>query len=178
MSAGIGNDLLSPLGETLLDSASEHYTALVVPHSAIAPPALTAARADQLIRRPLQDQSAGEAMLAGLWLWHDCLEQSHNISQKLNNPTGSFWHAIMHRREGDFSNSKYWYARCKEHSVLRAIASAAENPDGLNASSFVDLVEGVHAERQSSQHEVAVQLQRLEWRELFSHCARAAAGVV
>jgi hypothetical protein len=133
----------------------------------------------------------GEAMLAGLWLWHDWLDESHAISQKLHNATGSFWHAIMHRREGDFSNSKYWYARCADHPVLPSLnaqASAIVNPlpadksilrltaHGWNPNAFVDFVEHVHDEPADSRYRIAVALQQLEWRVLFEHCTRAAAG--
>src|SRR5688572_13247850 len=54
-------------------------------------------------------------LLAGLWLYVDDLDRSHRISQDLDNQTGSMWHAIMHRREGDFANSLYWLRRAGDH---------------------------------------------------------------
>ena len=45
---------------------------------------------------------------SALLLWHDHLEASHEISQCLNSKDGSFLHALMHRRESDFPNAKYW----------------------------------------------------------------------
>src|ERR1700733_10019050 len=82
-------------------------------------------KAEQLLRVPAKSPENATAMLAGLWLWHDGLEESHAISQGLHSATGSFWHAIMHRREGDFSNSKYWYARCRTHPILAAMNGPA-----------------------------------------------------
>jgi hypothetical protein len=32
-------------------------------------------------------------MLSGLWLWHDFLDRSHEISQAVHTASGSFWHA-------------------------------------------------------------------------------------
>src|SRR5947207_15523927 len=82
----------------------------------------------------VRNEADADAMLAGLWLWHDWLDESHTLSQSLVSATGSFWHAIMHRREGDFSNAKYWYARCRTHPALRVIAVGAApilgTPDG------------------------------------------------
>ena len=37
--------------------------------------------------------------------------ESHTISQSIETPSGNYWHAIMHRREGDYSNAKYWFRR-------------------------------------------------------------------
>ena len=47
------------------------------------------------------------ACLAGLWLHHDFLDESHRISQEVHTTTGSYWHALMHRREPDSENTKY-----------------------------------------------------------------------
>src|SRR5439155_27265178 len=50
----------------------------------------------------VRDRLMGSACLAGLWLWFDYLDESHSLSQDIHTPEGSFWHGIMHRREGDF----------------------------------------------------------------------------
>ena len=68
---------------------------------------------------------------AGLWLLAGELDWSHSISQGYDSAEGSFWHGIMHRREGDFGNSKYWFRRVGKHHVhkelSRVIATEAES---------------------------------------------------
>jgi hypothetical protein len=130
--------------------------------------------ADAVLASPPRSRDDAEALIAGLWLWHDFLDESHAISQGLHTPTGSYWHAIMHRREGDFSNAKYWYARCRSHPVLAEIASRAGGRFEPNA--FVDLVARVYEAPDDPQHARAVELQRIEWEALFGHCVRAAQG--
>jgi hypothetical protein len=151
--------------------------------------------AAQLVSRPIADAQAAHSLLAGLWLWHDWLDESHQISQVIASPTGSFWHAILHRREGDFGNSKYWYARCRTHPVMRTIAVGATpilgNPamreqggigskisfsNGFDPDAFVDWVEEIHARPDDPSYRAAVEIQKLEWRALFADCAFAAAG--
>jgi hypothetical protein len=141
-----------------------------------------------LSKKPSNPDEAA-ALLSGLWLWHDCLDESHKVSQQLHTTSGSFWHAIMHRREGDFSNSQYWYARCQNHPSLQTIAAQANdviNPfpadkqilkltiHGWNADAFVDFVEGVSENPDDPRHKLAIALQQLEWRTLFDHCIRTA----
>jgi hypothetical protein len=167
------------------------YTKLVVSGAgnANAYPVLRALSPEMVLSQRPSNPDEATAMLAGLWLWHDCLDESHKVSQSLNTVSGSMWHAIMHRREGDFSNSKYWYARCENHPALTTLAVKAAdaiNPfpadkrvlkithHGWNADALVDLVEEVCDHPSDPRYGLAVALQQLEWRVLFDHCMRAA----
>lgn len=67
--------------------------------------------------------SAPPLVEAGLHLLNDDLERCHRIAQAHEGPDGNYWHAILHRREGDFGNSLYWYRRVGEHPVLAAMAA-------------------------------------------------------
>src|SRR6187401_2907583 len=74
---------------------------------------------------PVRDADMARACLAGLWLRFDDLDESHRVSQELHNAEGSFWHAVMHRREGDFGNSKYWWRRVGLHPVFGMLGEEA-----------------------------------------------------
>ncbi len=65
------------------------------------------------------------AVKAGLLLWNDDLDGSHRLSQQIDSPTGAYWHAIMHRREPDYWNSKYWFRRVGAHPAMARIAQEA-----------------------------------------------------
>ena len=187
-------DVLSPAARDVLKlNPSAAYTALVVSGAGYKEAAdnLEKIGPEVVLAKPAVDRDDASAALAGLWLWHDWLERSHKISQNLQSASGSFWHAMMHRREGDFSNSKYWYARCGDHPILASLARAAGdivNPypadistlriirHGWDASAFVDLVQAVHNHQDDPRHGLAIALQQLEWRMLFDHCLRGAAG--
>ena len=182
---------LSPAVNPILSAAS--YDRLVVTG---APPAmagklLAGVGVERLFAAPVWNSDDARAVLAGLWLWHDALDESHTISQSIATPNGSFWHAIMHRREGDFANAKYWYARCRHHAALGRVAAEAREVLGSAADSgplhrllgdawdpdgFVDVVEAVHRKRDDPLYATAVRLQQLEWHSLFDHCARGAVG--
>lgn len=102
------------------------------------------------------------ALAAALWLYVDDLPRSHTISQGIDTPTGSFWHGIMHRREGDFSNSHYWFRKVGNHSVMATI-------DGYDPHALIDAVAAAHEQGESPDH--LVDLQRREWQALFQWCA-------
>jgi hypothetical protein len=65
------------------------------------------------------------ALQAGLLLWNDDLDASHTVSQDVETQTGSYWHGIMHRMEGDYSNAKYWFRRVGSHPVYAQVAEKA-----------------------------------------------------
>ncbi len=66
-----------------------------------------------------------DLILSAALLWHDHLDASHTVSQDLPCPSGSFLHGIMHRREPDYSNAKYWFHRTGVHPVFPDIAARA-----------------------------------------------------
>lgn len=119
----------------------------------------------------LVDRDAALACHAGLWLYFDFLDESHQLSQELENPDGNFWHAIMHRREPDAANSKYWWRRVGAHPVLDRlrIEAPANGYTYTSAEAFVDFCESVRG-RASSDEELARRIQHLEWQLLFDHC--------
>ena len=113
---------------------------------------------------------------AGLWLYVDQLDRAHAVSQAMDSPTGAFWHAIVHRREGDFSNSKYWYRRVGHHPSMAHIdisggsAGSGTSVGGYEPIAFVDRVERCWKEQDGRCPEL-VALQHREWASLFEWCA-------
>ena len=50
-------------------------------------------------------------------LWHDGRgdwNAAHRIAQEDDSPDAAWVHAYLHRKEGDTSNARYWYARAKK----------------------------------------------------------------
>ena len=70
------------------------------------------------------DREMAEACHSGLWLGHNFLDASHTLSQSNYSTTGSFWHGIMHRREGEFSNAKHWFRKAGDHPVFVPLNSS------------------------------------------------------
>lgn len=62
---------------------------------------------------------------AGLLLWNDDLDAAHTIVQAVHETIGSYWHAILHRREGDYDNAKYWFARVGQHPIFDSLYNQA-----------------------------------------------------
>src|SRR5262245_22883564 len=124
--------------------------------------------------RQITDRDMASACLAGLWLYFDCLDESHEISQSLGSTTGSYWHALMHRREPDASNSKYWFRRVGHHAIFDDLARDAAELGYLGMGmkwdpfAFVDHCEEFRGTGSASE-ETCRRVQLCEWQLLFSY---------
>jgi len=119
------------------------------------------------------DADMAACCIAGAWLLHDYLDESHTISQAIDTTSGSFWHGIMHRREGDFSNAKYWFRHVGQHPVFDLLGERAG--ETWDPFAFVDLCQAAIRGKPDTR-ELCLDLQQAEWELLFDYCYRAAIG--
>ena len=146
------------------------------------PTALGPGAPNAALRAKIKAACAGlpPACAAGLWLRFDFLDESHVISQEDESaPDRNFWHAIMHRREPDPSNSKYWFRRVGNHPVLDKLREQAPalGYTYTNPFDFVDFCGRVR-DTGSADEELARRVQQLEWQLLFESCYLRATGSV
>jgi hypothetical protein len=153
-------------------------------------PALTALSCESLVApRPLENRDMALACCAGLWLRFDFFDESHRISQDLENASGSYWHGILHRREPDFGNAKYWFRRVGNHPIFGPLNAAArqlasESNAGKASANlleqavwdplrFVDLCENATAGAPPIRA-LCMKIQQREWELLFDYCYQQA----
>lgn len=83
-------------------------------------------RLDELFEGSLLEPERQMLIRSLVLLWHDHLDLSHVISQDIQSVDGSYLHGIMHRREPDYGNAKYWFNRVVKHPVLPLLAGKVE----------------------------------------------------
>jgi hypothetical protein len=143
--------------------------------------------ADALFARPVNQPAFAQSCLAALWLLHDFLDESHAISQ-IDTVEGNYWHGILHRREPDYGNAKYWFRRVGRHAVFEPLRQEAarlaqSEPAGgaawlaeqqsWDAFAFIDLCERA-AQSGGDLETLCRRIQQREWELLFEYCGRQA----
>lgn len=146
-----------------------------------------------------QDKSV-IALMAGLHLWNDNLYTSHSYSQKIEgDPTGNYWHGIMHRMEADYPNSKYWFRQAGNHPAKQRIPQKTaeylkretaldslppsqivntlkqfRDQQNWNSDDFVDLVQlQENGEGTEATRTMLEKIQQIEFLELFDYSYKA-----
>ena len=123
---------------------------------------------------------------AAALLYHDHHDEAHDLVQDLTDHDGALLHGILHRREPDYWNAKYWFRRFVAHpahvalgrripSLVTAPAQAPlakeiTRPGAFDPFTFVDLVEAA-ARKPALDPEVVWlrQVQHAEFEEIVAH---------
>lgn len=129
------------------------------------------AKLEPLLKQAQISGTRAELIRATVLLWHDHLNAAHKIVQDIETSDGSYLHAIMHRREPDYSNSKYWFRRVGKHPCFAKLAqiesaNAFVKHGAWDPFAFVDACE--HEPTSRSLRE----LQAEELRTLLNHFER------
>ncbi len=64
---------------------------------------------------------------AGLFYYHNALADSHKEAAKTEGDAAAYWHGMVHRREGDFENARYWFRRAGEQPFFQELQSRASD---------------------------------------------------
>jgi len=147
--------------------------------------------AKALLSKLALSDRAQDLIRGTLLLWHDHLEAAHTIAQAIEDADGSLLHAIMHRRESDYWNSKYWFRRVGKHPCYPAIANgirallkpeqtklaSAVIPGGVwDPFAFVDLCEKAAAGAAENEIRLLQEIQKLEIESFLDHLGSAKLG--
>lgn len=151
---------------------------------------LKALRVEEMFDDRVIDWKSAMAVRSGMFLLLDAWDQSHIIAQDLDTPEGSYWHGIVHRREPDISNTKYWFQRLGDHPVFNQLGSQQTRQALPQTIAFDDIVTDGHWDpfqfvdwcmrcEHGERPEVRSELQALQQQEillLLIYCVRQALG--
>ena len=131
---------------------------------------------------PSADRDALALVRAALLYAHDAIDEAHRIAQDGTTGTASYLHGMIHRREGDFDNARYWFRRAGRLGFFDGLHQAVSNlsPDMAKQLNwdpylFTGLCEQDKFGDRDHRAEL-VALQRCEFEAFFDSAWRKIAG--
>lgn len=141
---------------------------------------------DEVLNQAGLAGTRGELVRATVLLWHDHSDAAHTIAQDIETIDGSYVHAILHRREPDYSNAKYWFRRVGQHPCFNELAERSSAllkagaddqlerlllPRGQwDAFAFVDACEAAAGQPAgAARSDLLREIQRVEFEILLGH---------
>ena len=130
----------------------------------------------------VKNKKYGRLCLAGLMFAQDYIWEGHEIVQDYPELEASWWHAFMHRMEGDYGNAAYWYRRVGEPQQYTALfdlikdlsldstVSVIQDSSKWDPFEFNGLINKYQATNESSLQLV----HNLEFKFLFELCLKKA----
>jgi len=157
------------------------------PRAGVEPLASLKSKLEKALSELKVTDARAELVRATILLWHDHLDAAHAIAQDIDNRDGSYVHALMHRREPDPDNAKYWFRRVGQHPCYPELAAQAQElskgtaqekfvfqfiaREQWDAFDFVDACEQVTSTGTREQAELLREIQRLEFQVLLNYLA-------
>ncbi len=133
--------------------------------------------------REITDAKIFALVRGALFCAADALGAAHRIFQDDASDIGSYWHGVLHRREADFDNARYWFRRAGKLPISdRMHAAAAPVSPTMAKQNLWDayLLTGMCEQAKFGDAEAApecLRLQRIEFDELLDFCWRKSVGV-
>ena len=132
---------------------------------------------------PAENQELARALVL---LWHDHLHAAHRLVQDRENLNGFLVHGLVHRRENDYSNARFWLRSVDQHAsfaeVSRRVTVYLDSknepelrdqllPKGAwNLMAFVDALEAAAKNKAPAPRQVVLrEIQRIELEKLLEH---------
>jgi hypothetical protein len=116
------------------------------------------------------------ALVRGLMLYAlDDLPAAHSIFQEDHRPVSSYFHGMLHRREGDFGNARYWFHEAgpqpffpRLYEAVVPLSGTVARKSAWDPRDFAGLCEKARLGDLGSEEECR-QIARVEWLVSLGH---------